>query len=115
MNRRLPNKGAAPNRRLRFGPAPWSFGFFIRPGSAVAQLDRSAASNAEWFEQEATEARRRTRSSVFSVISCWICSSRGIAPTWISFRVFRVFRGYLLGAVPLAAVAASLELWAGDF
>ena len=55
MNIRMPNKGAAPNRRLRFGPAPWSFGFFIRPGSAVAQLDRSAASNAEWFQQEATE------------------------------------------------------------
>src|SRR6266571_5043809 len=38
MNLGLPNKGAAPNGRLRFGPAPWSFGFFMRPGSAVGEL-----------------------------------------------------------------------------
>ncbi len=42
MNIRMPNKGAAPNRRLRFGPAPWSFGFFMSPGSAVGELGRSA-------------------------------------------------------------------------
>jgi len=26
---------------LRFGLAPWSFGFFMSPGSAVAKLGRS--------------------------------------------------------------------------
>ena len=33
-------KGAAPNRRLRFGLVPWSFGFFMSPGSAVGELGR---------------------------------------------------------------------------
>jgi len=33
-----PNKGAAPNRRLRFGLAPWSPGFFMSQGSAVGEL-----------------------------------------------------------------------------
>src|SRR5438132_13956035 len=28
-------------RRLRFGPVPWSFGFFMRQGSAVGELGRS--------------------------------------------------------------------------
>src|SRR5437867_4010363 len=41
--------------------------------------------------------QRLDRSSVFSVISCWISRRRGIAQTWISFRVFRVFRGYISG------------------
>ena len=44
MNLGLPNDGAAPNRRLRFGTAPWSFGFFMSPGSAVGELGRSAGS-----------------------------------------------------------------------
>ncbi len=47
MNIRMSNKGAAPNRRLRFGLAPWSFGFFMSPGSAVGELGRSAAGNVQ--------------------------------------------------------------------
>ena len=34
---------------------------------------------------------------------------------WISFRVFRVFRGYISGAVVWPAVTASPELLTGDF
>src|SRR5438874_2137705 len=40
MNRRLPNQGAAPKRRLRFGPAPWTFGLFMSQGSAFGELGR---------------------------------------------------------------------------
>ncbi len=35
-----PNKIAAPNRRLRLGLAPWSFGFSKSQGSAVGELCR---------------------------------------------------------------------------
>ncbi len=35
-----PNEGAAPNRRLRLGPVPWSFGFSMSQGSAVGELSR---------------------------------------------------------------------------
>jgi hypothetical protein len=35
--------------------------------------------------------------------------------TRISFRVFRVFRGYIPGAVTRPVAAASLEILAGDF
>jgi hypothetical protein len=38
-----------------------------------------------------------------------------MAPTWISFRVFRVFGGYISGGVAWLAVAASVELVAADF
>ena len=31
---------AAPNRRLRLGPVPWSFGALKSQGSAVGELDR---------------------------------------------------------------------------
>ena len=42
------------------------------------------------------------------------------SPYWarrarISFRVFRVFRGYIPGAVTRPAAAATLEILAGDF
>ena len=37
------NKGAAPNRRLRLGLLPWSFGFSKSQGSAVGELGRSAS------------------------------------------------------------------------
>jgi len=40
MNLGLPNQIAAPNRRLRFGLVPWSFGFFMSQGSAVGELDQ---------------------------------------------------------------------------
>jgi len=33
-----PIKGAAPNRRLRLGPVPWSFGPLTSQGSAVGEL-----------------------------------------------------------------------------
>ena len=33
----MPNDG----RRLRFGTAPWSFGFFMSPGSTVGEPGRS--------------------------------------------------------------------------
>jgi len=38
------NQIAAPNRRLRLGLVSWSFGFSKSQGSAVGELDRSAAS-----------------------------------------------------------------------
>ena len=38
-----PGSYPAPNRRLRFGPVPRSFGFFMSQGSAVGELGRSAA------------------------------------------------------------------------
>ena len=38
-----PNEIAAPNRRLRLGPVPWSFGTLTSRGSAVGELYRSAA------------------------------------------------------------------------
>ena len=38
MNLGLPNNGAAPNRRLRLGLVPWSFGALINQGSAVGEL-----------------------------------------------------------------------------
>ncbi len=37
-----PNPIAAPNRRLRLGPVPWSFGTLTSQGSAVVELHRSA-------------------------------------------------------------------------
>ena len=37
-----PNEIAAPNRRLRLGPVPWSFGTLTSRGSAVGDLHRSA-------------------------------------------------------------------------
>ncbi len=40
MNLGLPNQIAAPNRRLRLGPVPWSFGTLMSQGSAVGELDR---------------------------------------------------------------------------
>ena len=43
MNFGLP-KIAAPNRRLRLGPVPWSFGTLTSQGSAVGELERSARS-----------------------------------------------------------------------
>ena len=46
MSTTSPNKGAAPNRRLRLGPVPWSLEALTSQGSAVGELDRSAASNA---------------------------------------------------------------------
>src|SRR5207237_4582149 len=39
-----PNQGAAPNRRLRLGLVPWSFGFSKSQGSAVGELGREASS-----------------------------------------------------------------------
>jgi len=39
-----PNQIAPPNRRLRLGPVPWSFEALTSQGSAVGELDRSAAS-----------------------------------------------------------------------
>src|SRR6266567_3084706 len=54
--------------------------------------------------------QRLDRSSVFSVISCWICRPRDIASmTRISFRVFSVFRGYIPSAVSSPAVTAFSE------
>ena len=35
MNLGLPNNGAAPNRRLRLGLVPWSFGALTSQRSAV--------------------------------------------------------------------------------
>ena len=43
-NNTAANKGAAPNRRMRLGLLPWSFGFSKSQGSAVGELWRSAAS-----------------------------------------------------------------------
>ncbi len=36
----MANKSAAPNRRLRLGPALWSFGALTSQGSAVGELGR---------------------------------------------------------------------------
>jgi len=67
--------------------------------SVVAQLCRSAASNAGGFEQEPTEGTETDS------ILCFLCylllnSEAGCLATWtrISFRVFRVVGGYLLSA-----------------
>src|SRR6266487_6288777 len=38
MNLGLPNQNVAPNRRLRLGPVPWSFGSSKGQGSAVGEL-----------------------------------------------------------------------------
>ncbi len=38
MNFGVPNQIAAPNRRLRLGRVPWSFGALISQGSAVGEL-----------------------------------------------------------------------------
>ena len=40
MNFWVPNQIAAPNRRLRLGPVPWSFRTLISQGSAVGELVR---------------------------------------------------------------------------
>ena len=40
MRRHKPNKIAAPNRRLRLGPVPWSFATLTRQGAAVGDLHR---------------------------------------------------------------------------
>ncbi len=37
------HKIAPPNRRLRLGPVPWSFGTLTSHGSAVGELDRDMA------------------------------------------------------------------------
>jgi len=38
MNQPSPIKIAAPNRRLRLGPVPWSFGALTSQGSTVGEL-----------------------------------------------------------------------------
>ena len=40
MNFGLPNQIAAPNRRLRLGPVPWSFGTLTSQDPAVGELVR---------------------------------------------------------------------------
>src|SRR6266516_3702609 len=109
MQNTSPNKGAAPNRRLRLGLMPWSFGTLTSQGSAVGELDRSAASNAGGVEQEPTEGTETDS------ILCFLCyllfnSEAGCLATWtrISFRVFRVVGGYLLRAVTSPVATAFL-------
>ena len=85
MNLGLPNNGAAPNRRLRYGPVPWSFGFFRSPGSAVGELGRSAGSgrpvckhSVEAGRESSSTADARRLTQILSCVSrdSWLHSQR---------------------------------------
>src|SRR6266567_9058456 len=117
MNIRMPNKGAAPNRRLRFGPAPWSFGFFMSQGSAVGELGRSAGAQSGLCSGVLNRSQRRERRGASIFVS--FVSFRRIAALHFTdepgfFRVFRVFGGYISSAAEGPAVAAVWCRLAGD-
>ena len=114
MNLGLPNQIAAPNRRLRFGLVPWSFGFFMSQGSAVGELD---------VRRECPEVlnrrklRERRGDLNLRLLRCLLLIIE-LVPRMggHSFRVFGVFRGYISGGGgnALAATAVPSES-AGDF
>jgi len=68
--------------------------FFLARSPGAPELDvRHERATLGLLNRRQRREQRLDRSSVFSVISCWISSGRRIAPAWISFRVFRVFGG----------------------
>jgi len=83
---------------FRYGPSvPFPQHSTPPRGDAVEFMFRREQSNSTGGTFTHVEASFTGAGSVFSVISCWISRRRGIAQTWISFRVFRVFRGYISG------------------
>ena len=97
MKRGLEVGGAVTQGGSRCAPLPWAIlSLLLRGGRGVSG-----------FNGDGLDLR-------FLRCLLWVL---WLAPReeWISFRVFGVFGGHISGALAWTAVAASAEIWTGDF
>ncbi len=91
------------------GPDPFLSGPTLSGPTLSRCLRNCHNSRTDPFNNSRTDPFR-TDPFTFTTLSCWICRPRDIAPTTrISFRVFRLFRGYISSAVTRPVVTAVLK------